>query len=371
MAIEEMDDRATPDDGARSDSPVRSTGSDADRSIGIRTMADRTSDDRTDGDRIDRDRDRTTGDRRIEDRTMSDRTTGDDVGRCGSPSRADPAVDSDPVRDADPVRRPRAVTIPGRWMPIATVLVLALAACRLAESPPAAAQSRDSRTTASSSDARPGQRAGTFSGTAAARPVAWKYLLHLPRSYAEADTARWPMIVYLHGGSMRGDDPERLRQAGLPRVADGDPGFPFVVLSPQLPAGEQWSDPEALVALIDHVQGTHRIDPTRIYLTGHSLGGAGTWLAAYRYPDRFAAIAPMAGFGVPWWSLTLRRTPARVVHGDQDTIVPLRESTEIVDALRRDGGEAELVVLAGRGHFILDAYEDPALYAWLLRHRKP
>ena len=333
MAIEETGDRTTPDD-ARSDSHPG-----ADRAIG-----DRTSDDRTDGDR-----------------TMGD----DDVGRCGS------SFLPMPTTDADPVRRPRAVPIPGRWMPIATVLVLALAACRLAESPRAAARTADARAAASSAGAMPGQRAGTFRGTAAARPVAWKYLLHLPRSYAQADTVRWPMIVYLHGGSMRGGDPERLRQAGLPRVAEGDPGFPFVVLSPQLPAGEQWSDPEALVALIDHVRATHRIDPTRVYLTGHSLGGAGTWLAAYRYPDRFAAIAPMAGFGVPWWSLTLRRTPARVVHGDQDTIVPLRESTEIVDALRRDGGEAELIVLAGRDHFILDAYEDPALYAWLLRHRKP
>lgn len=289
---------------------------------------------------------------------------GDDVGRCESSSLPIPAI------DADPARRPRAVPIPGRWMPIATVLVLALAACRLAESPRAAAQTADARP-AASVDAIPGQRAGSFSGTAAARPVAWKYLLHLPRSYAEADTARWPMIVYLHGGSMRGDDPERLRQAGLPRVAEDDPAFPFVVLSPQLPAGQQWSDPEALMALIDHVRATHRIDPARIYLTGHSLGGAGTWLAAYRFPDRFAAIAPMAGLGVPWWSLSLRRTPARVVHGDQDTLVPLRESAEMAEAIRSDGGEAELVVLAGRDHFILDAYEDPALYAWLLRHRKP
>jgi predicted esterase len=214
--------------------------------------------------------------------------------------------------------------------------------------------------------ARTGQHAGTFEAEIR-RGVEMKHLLFLPRGYV-SDGRRWPLIVYLHGGSMRGTDPERLRRMGLPAVVEKDPDFPFIVLSPLLPERQLWTDTDALIALLDDVVRRHRIDPDRVYLTGHSVGGNGAWYLAYRHPDRFAAIAPMAGPAIPWWATRLKDVPVWAFHGDRDEIVPPRESREMVDALRAEGGDARLTVLEGRDHFILDAYENRELYAWLLRH---
>jgi len=224
----------------------------------------------------------------------------------------------------------------------------------------------DAQNGAAGDSARIGQHAGAFEAEIR-RGVEMRHLLFLPRGYA-SDGRRWPLIVYLHGGSMRGTDPERLRGMGLPAVVEKDPDFPFVVLSPLLPERQLWTDTDALIALLDDVVSRHRIDPERVYLTGHSVGGNGAWYLAYRHPDRFAAIAPMAGPAIPWWATRLRDVPVWAFHGDRDEIVPLRESREMVDALRAEGGDARLTVLEGRDHFILDAYENRELYVWLLRH---
>ena len=203
------------------------------------------------------------------------------------------------------------------------------------------------------------------------RAVSGNYLLFLPREY-QRGTRRWPLILYLHGGAHRGTDPQRLRQWGLPAVVDRDPSFPFVVLSPQLPAGQLWTDTDALVALLDDVTARYRIDPKRVYVVGHSMGGNGAWFLAYRHPERFAAIAPIAGPGNPWWATRLKDVPAWAFHGDADSVVSVDESRAMVDAIRKEGGaDAALTVLPGRGHDILDVFENRELYAWLLRHRRP
>ena len=257
---------------------------------------------------------------------------------------------------------PAAIPLRARLLTIALTLVLSIISTDGAE-----AQNGATRGDAMRGDGtRTGQHAGSFDGTIR-RGVEMKYLLFLPRGYA-SDGRRWPLIVYLHGGSMRGTDPERLRAMGLPALVERDPDFPFVVLSPLLPERQLWTDTDALIALLDDVLRRHRIDPDRVYLTGHSVGGNGAWYLAYRHPDRFAAVAPMAGPAIPWWATRLRDVPVRAFHGDRDEIVPLRESREIVAAIRAEGGEAELTVLEGRDHFILNAYEDRELYAWLLRH---
>jgi predicted peptidase len=223
---------------------------------------------------------------------------------------------------------------------------------------------------APSPEARAGQRAGAYE-LPVARTVAGKYLLFLPRGY-DRSRQRWPLIVYLHGGSMRGTDPERLRRWGVPHVADADSSFPFIVLSPLLPERQLWTDTDALIALLDDIQARYRVDPRRVYLTGHSLGGNGAWYLAYRHPERFAAVAPMAGPANAWWSTRLKDVPLWVFHGAADDVVPLKESREMVDALRKEGAaDLTFTVLPGRGHDILDAFENRELYAWFLRHRRP
>jgi len=101
------------------------------------------------------------------------------------------------------------------------------------------------------------------------------HLVFVPASYATTPETHWPLILYLHGGSLRGDDVEWLRTVGLPHRLESEPDFPFVVVSPQCPAGEIWTDAEAIDALLDRVVYDYRIDPQRIYITGHSMGGRG------------------------------------------------------------------------------------------------
>ena len=122
--------------------------------------------------------------------------------------------------------------------------------------------------------APPNQQAHVFDASLSHR-VHLAYLLFLPASYATQQQSRWPLILYLHGGSLRGDDVERLKTLGLPHKLEGEPDFPFVVVSPQCPAGEIWTDAEAVDALLQQVTHDYRIDPERVYVTGHSMGGRG------------------------------------------------------------------------------------------------
>lgn len=180
------------------------------------------------------------------------------------------------------------------------------------------------------------------------------------------------MIVFLHGGSARGSGRSLLERYGPPAVAARSEGLPFIVLTPQCPEGEIWTDTEALIALMDSVSARYRVDRRRIYLTGISMGGRGVWYLAYKHPERFAAIAPVCGMSpIAAWAGALRNTPVWVFHGAKDNIVPLSESEEMVRGLKAAGNEPRFTVLAGRDHFISDVFEDAELYRWFLKHVLP
>ena len=117
------------------------------------------------------------------------------------------------------------------------------------------------------------QRAQVLQGQAS-DVVRISYLLFLPADYEKNAGRRWPLILYLHGGSLRGSDIESVRKLGLPHKLETDPNFPFVVASPQCPPGEIWTNVEALGQLLDRIQADYRIDPDRVYVTGHSMGDA-------------------------------------------------------------------------------------------------
>lgn len=205
-----------------------------------------------------------------------------------------------------------------------------------------------------------------------ARRLSARYLLHLPREYGRDPARRWPLILYLHGGSLRGTDVDTVRVWGVPRVAERDPDFPFIVVSPQAAPGTLWTDTELLGALLDEVIATHAVDTARVYLTGHSMGGNGAWYLAYMYPERFAAIVPMSGPANPWWAGRLRGMPVWVFHGAKDAVVPIRESEEMVRALREAGNTGvRYTALPDGDHGLLDLYETHReIYDWLLQHRR-
>lgn|SRR5688572_6599114 len=196
------------------------------------------------------------------------------------------------------------------------------------------------------------------------------YLLFLPSTYA-VHPQRWPLMLFLHGAGERGDDLQLVKRHGVAKIVEEQPAFPLLVVSPQCPPTEAWA-PEPLLALLDDIEQHYDVDPERLYVTGLSMGGFGTWAVAIAAPDRFAAIAPICGGGDPSRVGVLRHLPVWAFHGARDPIVPLQRTVEIVEALRQCGGNVRFTVYPEAGHDAWTAtYANPELYAWFLAHTRP
>lgn len=195
-----------------------------------------------------------------------------------------------------------------------------------------------------------------------------EYLLYLPPGY-EADDRLWPLVLFLHGAGETGTDLEIVKEEGLPqRVATGW-APPFILVSPQT-RSRPW-DPDSLVALLDHVQDEFRIDPDRVYVTGLSMGGAGTWNVATGYPDRFAAAVPICGYGDPEAMERLRNMPIWVFHGAKDDVISLNRSEQMVNALKEVGADVRFTIYPEADHDSWTAtYDDDELYDWMLSKKK-
>ncbi len=201
-------------------------------------------------------------------------------------------------------------------------------------------------------------------------PVEMKYLLFLPRDYQAKPETKWPLIVFLHGSGERGDDLDAVKKHGPPKLAAAKPDFPFIVASPQCPKDRFW-EPSKVVALVDELVEKHRVDPDRVYLTGLSMGGSGTWDTACHYPNRFAAIAPICGSGMPWRANYLKGVPVWAFHGEKDKGVPVERSETMVEAVKKAGGSATLTRYPDLGHDCwTKTYDDPKLYEWFLKQNR-
>jgi predicted peptidase len=200
--------------------------------------------------------------------------------------------------------------------------------------------------------------------------VQMQYLVFLPKDY-EKSTEKWPLILYLHGGSVRGDDIGRMKKLGLAQKVEVEPNFPFIVVSPQCHQGEIWTDVDALGAILDEVARTNRVDPDRVYVTGHSMGGRGALYAAYKMPDRFAAVVSLGAIGsIAEWAAKLATVPLWIFHGTNDQFTPLKELEELVQAMKAAGGHPQWTILPGRDHYILDVYDRSDLYKWLAQQKR-
>jgi predicted peptidase len=207
------------------------------------------------------------------------------------------------------------------------------------------------------------------------KTVRLRYLLHLPAAYETDPAQRWPLILFLHGGGERGTDQHMLKIHSIPMIVEQQPDFPFVVLSPQCPADSSWVEElDALDALLETICETYRVDRGRLYLTGPSMGGMGTWSYAVAHPDKFAAIAPICGglrYVNPQRACVLKELPVWVFHGAEDPIVPIAMSQVLVDALEGCGGNVRFTIYPGRGHDVhVETYDNPELYKWFLAHRR-
>jgi predicted peptidase len=201
------------------------------------------------------------------------------------------------------------------------------------------------------------------------KTLSCKYLLFLPEGYGQK-RRRWPLIMFLHGAGERGDDLDKVKKHGLPKIVENRRDFPFIVVSPQCPEGYTWDENELLVNLLDDILTRYSVNKNRVYLTGLSMGGFGTWSLAAAYPERFAAIAPICGGGSRLMTHRLKDVPIWAFHGAKDNIVPLNESEEMVDAVKSQGGDARLTVYPDAAHDSWTAtYDNQELYSWFLKHR--
>lgn len=206
-----------------------------------------------------------------------------------------------------------------------------------------------------------------------------KYLLFVPKDYQAHSQKRWPLIFFLHGAGERGTNIWKVAVHGPPKLVAKDPDFPFIVVSPQCPEGQVWSS-DVLLGLLDKVEHQLNVDKGRVYLTGLSMGGYGSWDLGLQNPERFAAIVPICGGGQLITVLLAQGTKREALqslgvwafHGGKDPVVPLEESQRMVNLLKKSGvRDVKLTVYPEAGHDSwTEAYNDPELYKWLLSHAR-
>jgi predicted peptidase len=227
--------------------------------------------------------------------------------------------------------------------------------------------------------------------TVGGRP--YRYQVYVPASYASS-TDRLPAILFLHGAGERGADGLIQTEVGLASAIRRVPSrYPAIVVMPQVPTDSLWigQPADAAMAALDQTQREFRVDPDRVYLTGLSMGGNGTWNLAYKYPERFAAIAPICGFvtafprlpgsrpivppdsGEAFAALARRiaRVPTWIFHGEVDPVVPVAESRRAADALKAAGGDVRYTEFLGGGHNVWDeTYASKQFQEWLFTQRR-
>ncbi len=194
-------------------------------------------------------------------------------------------------------------------------------------------------------------------------------LVFLPPEYRGGADEKWPLVFFLHGAGERGEDLERLKQRGIPHVADEVPRFPFVAVSPQCPRGQEWGDlVETLDGVLEAVIAELAVDPRCVLLTGIGMGAFGAWRLAAEHPERFTTLVPIAGGGDPSWARRLRWIPTWAFHGAADDVVPPDRTVDMVRALTAVKAPVRLTIYPDVGHDAwVRAYDDPEVYRWFLR----
>lgn len=203
------------------------------------------------------------------------------------------------------------------------------------------------------------------------------HLIHLPADYDKRPHDRFPLILFLHGSGecgAGGEELPKVKRLGVASIADSSQGIPggdqFIVVSPQCPSARGWSAYE-LERLMEEIDSKYRVDRDREYLTGLSLGGYGTWDTAIAFPDRWAAIAPIAGAGDPNDVARIKDIPCWIFHGAKDRIIPVEEAQRMYDALVKIGARVKLTIEPNAAHNSWNQpYHDAAFYAWLMEQRK-
>ncbi|MBI9047966.1 MAG: prolyl oligopeptidase family serine peptidase [Anaerolineaceae bacterium] len=204
------------------------------------------------------------------------------------------------------------------------------------------------------------------------KTVQLDYLCHIPLEAENNPDRKYPMIFFLHGAGERGMDLSLILKHGIPKEVEAAHDFLFITICPQCHENITWAEQlDELNALYQLVISTYPVDVARVYLTGMSMGGFGTLAFAAKYPQYFAAIAPICG-GSPWLIAEERvepllELPTWVFHGAKDDVVPISFSEKIVTLLKAGGADVQFTVYPEADHDAwTETYTNPALYEWFL-----
>ncbi len=207
------------------------------------------------------------------------------------------------------------------------------------------------------------------------KEVTVRYWQFVPKDYDGEKS--FPLMLFLHGAGERGNNLDKVKQWGPPKIVGKLKTFPFVVISPQCPGGTWWNI-EALYQLVGGVagiskvdSGSLKIDRRRMYVTGLSMGGFGSWLLMDRYPKLFAAGMPICGGGNAATAKNLVNIPIWAFHGGADRVVKPELSKLMIEKIEKAGGKkAKLTIYPGVGHNSWSrAYANEEVYKWLLSHK--
>ncbi|MCX7797642.1 MAG: prolyl oligopeptidase family serine peptidase [Melioribacter sp.] len=192
------------------------------------------------------------------------------------------------------------------------------------------------------------------------------YLIYFPKDYDQKDKV--PLLLFLHGAGERGNDLNLVKKHGPPKLIEEGKDFPFIVVSPQCPLNKRW-ETDDLIALLDYLIENHKVDKNKIYVTGLSMGGNGTWRLAAKIPDRLAAVIPICGWGDLFEVCMIGKLPVWTFHGAKDNVVPLKATEELVEKLKACGGNVKFTIYEDAGHDSwTETYNNPEIYEWLLKH---
>ncbi|HYG37021.1 MAG TPA: PKD domain-containing protein [Cytophagales bacterium] len=204
-------------------------------------------------------------------------------------------------------------------------------------------------------------------------PPCYGYLEYLPENYNSQPNTQFPVVIFLHGVGECGNGTSQIwnvANSGPPMMVKNGRNFPFILISPQSPPNEWWQ-PSTINKLVDYVVKTYRIDQNRIYITGLSYGGYGTWGYAGAYPDKIAAAVPICGCGTTNKAPGMKNLSLWAFHNNEDNIVNSVCTTTMIDEIKKAGGSPLMTLYPKFGHDAWTAtYNDQKMWDWLLKQSK-
>lgn len=200
----------------------------------------------------------------------------------------------------------------------------------------------------------------------------FNFVIKYPEGFYR-ENKKFPLIVLLHGAGERGNGRDELNKVevhGFSKIFTEEKNYECALVMPQCEENSFWAAKvQSIMKFTEQIAENYPIDKDRIYLTGISMGGYGTWYTAMAYPDKFAAIAPCCGGGMPWNAGVLKM-PVWAFHGSCDEVVAPYNSIDMVNAMKKCGYEPKLTVFEGVGHNSWDYTFDEELLNWLLQQKR-